>query len=87
MPSIVADLPVPGGCAPVSKWAFGKWQVGPPPLEAQMSVVMMFGAGALVGLVALTVVFLVTLLTEKPLTWESEETEAPDAQRRDRSVL
>ncbi|MEU3306451.1 hypothetical protein ACWGSK_14260 [Nocardiopsis sp. NPDC055551] len=52
-----------------------------------MSVVMMFGAGALVGLVALTVVFLVTLLTEKPLTWESEETEAPDAQRRDRSVL
>ncbi|MGW8436857.1 hypothetical protein ACWGKS_17040 [Nocardiopsis sp. NPDC055879] len=52
-----------------------------------MSVVMMFGAGALVGLVALTVVFLVTLLTEKPLTWESEETEVPDAQRRDRSVL
>ncbi len=33
-----------------------------------MSVVMMFGAGALVGLVALTAVVLVTLLTEKPET-------------------
>lgn len=45
-----------------------------------MSVVMMFGAGALVGLVALTIVFLVTLLAERPLrgeTRESEETEAP----------
>lgn len=58
-----------------------------------MSVVMMFGAGALVGLVTLTVIFLVTLLVEKPVTWETrepeetEETEAPDAQRRDRSVL
>ncbi|WP_190318578.1 hypothetical protein [Nocardiopsis listeri] len=52
-----------------------------------MSVVMMFGAGALVGLVTLTVIFLVTLLVEKPVTREPEETEAPDAQRRDRSVL
>lgn len=55
-----------------------------------MSVVMMFGAGALVGLVTLTVIFLVTLLVEKPVTWETrepEETEAPDTQRRDRSVL
>ena len=55
-----------------------------------MSVVMMFGAGALIGLVALTVVFLVTLLTERPVgqrTQEMEEAQAPDAQRRDRSVL
>lgn len=33
-----------------------------------MSVVMLFGAGALIGLVALTAVILVTLLTEKPET-------------------
>ncbi|WP_306369352.1 hypothetical protein [Nocardiopsis sp. CC223A] len=31
-----------------------------------MSVVMLFGAGALVGLVALTAVIIVTLLTEDP---------------------
>ncbi|GHC84435.1 hypothetical protein GCM10007079_26380 [Nocardiopsis terrae] len=31
-----------------------------------MSVVVLFGAGALIGLVALTAVVLVTLVTEKP---------------------
>ncbi|GAB3720016.1 hypothetical protein [Nocardiopsis oceani] len=31
-----------------------------------MSVVMLFGAASLIGLVALTAVILVTLLTEKP---------------------
>lgn len=30
-----------------------------------MSLVVLFGAGALIGLVALSLVFLVTLLTEK----------------------
>ena len=30
-----------------------------------MSLIMLFGAGALIGLVALTAVILVTLLTEK----------------------
>ncbi|WP_017581114.1 hypothetical protein [Nocardiopsis valliformis] len=44
-----------------------------------MSVVMLFGAGALIGLVALTVVILVTLLTEKP------QADAPSTE--DRSVL
>lgn len=44
-----------------------------------MSVVMLFGAGALIGLVALTAVILVTLLTEKPQT----EAQSPE----DRSVL
>ena len=44
-----------------------------------MSVVMLFGAGALIGLFALTAVILVTLLTEKP------ETGARSA--KDRSVL
>jgi hypothetical protein len=44
-----------------------------------MSVVMLFGAGALIGLVALTAVILVTLLTEKPQTG----TQSPE----DRSVL
>lgn len=44
-----------------------------------MSVVMMLGAGALIGLVALTVVVLVTLLTERPRDREPE--------RRDRSML
>ncbi|MFE9244673.1 hypothetical protein [Nocardiopsis sp. NPDC006938] len=44
-----------------------------------MSVVMMLGAGALVGLVALTVLFLVTLLSDRP------EGEAHPT--RDRSVL
>ncbi|GAA1071843.1 MULTISPECIES: hypothetical protein [Nocardiopsis] len=44
-----------------------------------MSVVMLFGAGALIGLVALTAVILVTLLTEKPQT-DASSTE-------DRSVL
>ncbi|WP_304450729.1 hypothetical protein [Nocardiopsis sp. YSL2] len=33
-----------------------------------MSVVMLFGAGALIGLVALTLVVIVTLLMEKPPT-------------------
>ncbi len=31
-----------------------------------MSVVVLLGAGALIGLVALTVIVLVTLLTERP---------------------
>lgn len=44
-----------------------------------MSVMVLFGAGALIGLVALTAVILVTLLTERP---QSRETE-----HRDRSVL
>ena len=44
-----------------------------------MSVVMLFGAGALIGLVALTAVVLVTLLTE--------ETEAGARSTEDRSVL
>ncbi|WP_431872379.1 hypothetical protein [Nocardiopsis eucommiae] len=44
-----------------------------------MSVVMMLGAGALVGLVALTVLFLVTLLSDRP-----EEEAQPT---RDGSVL
>ncbi|GAA1439775.1 hypothetical protein [Nocardiopsis tropica] len=44
-----------------------------------MSVFVLFGAGALIGLVALTAVVIVTLLTEKP------EAERPAA--RDRSVL
>lgn len=44
-----------------------------------MSVVMLFGAGALIGLVALTAAILVTLLTGKP------ETGAPSAE--DRSVV
>lgn len=44
-----------------------------------MSVAVLFGAGALIGLVALTVVILVTLLTEKV---EPDNTPA-----KDRSVL
>lgn len=44
-----------------------------------MSVAVLFGAGALIGLVALTVVILVTLLTEKV-----EPDNTPD---KDRSVL
>ncbi|WP_017588657.1 hypothetical protein [Nocardiopsis ganjiahuensis] len=44
-----------------------------------MSVVMLFGAGALIGLVALTAVVLVTLLTEEP----ESGTHSPE----DRSVL
>jgi hypothetical protein len=44
-----------------------------------MSVVMLLGAGALVGLVALTAVILATLLTDKP------EAGAPSTD--DRSVL
>ncbi|MEE2037294.1 hypothetical protein Q8791_08680 [Nocardiopsis sp. CT-R113] len=44
-----------------------------------MSVVVLFGAGALIGLVALTAVIIITLLTEKP---------GPDHPvGRDRSVL
>lgn len=44
-----------------------------------MSVMVLFGAGALIGLVALTAVILVTLLTERPRAREPEH--------RDRSVL
>ncbi|PWV49341.1 MULTISPECIES: hypothetical protein [Nocardiopsis] len=44
-----------------------------------MSVVMLLGAGALVGLVTLTVLFMVTLLSDRP------ESEAHPT--RDRSVL
>ncbi|MEU0242520.1 hypothetical protein ABZ234_32995 [Nocardiopsis sp. NPDC006198] len=44
-----------------------------------MSVFVLFGAGALIGLVTLTAVVIVTLLTEKP------EAEQPAA--RERSVL
>ena len=56
----------------------------PAPLEAQMSVMVLFGAGALIGLVALTLVVLVTLLTEAV---EPETIEPDRTAERDRSVL
>jgi len=40
-----------------------------------MSVFVLFGAGALIGLVALTAVVIITLLTEKP---EQERTASRD---------
>ncbi|MFE3461670.1 hypothetical protein ACFXKD_29365 [Nocardiopsis aegyptia] len=59
-----------------------------------MSVVMLFGAGALIGLVALTLVVIVTLLVEKPPTppaaRETADDEAADraaVDREDRPVL
>ncbi|CAL9598800.1 hypothetical protein SUDANB121_05409 [Nocardiopsis dassonvillei] len=54
-----------------------------------MSVVMLFGAGALVGLVALTAVIIVTLLTEDPDRIETLDAEEPGEERpvADRSVL
>lgn len=58
-----------------------------------MSVVMLFGAGALIGLVALTFVVIVTLLVEKPPTSpadsEPADRESPDGEaagRADRPV-
>ncbi|WP_285731157.1 hypothetical protein [Nocardiopsis sp. ATB16-24] len=56
-----------------------------------MSVVVLFGAGALIGLVALTVVVIITLLTEEPDTAAEESSgEGPDPEKpvtRDRSVV
>lgn len=41
-----------------------------------MSLVVLFGAGAFIGLVAFSVVIIVTLLTEKP---DSSTTERPSS--------
>ncbi|MBB6119585.1 hypothetical protein [Nocardiopsis algeriensis] len=52
-----------------------------------MSVVLLFGAGALIGLVAFTAVILVTLLTERPGPPENPEEADAEHPAADRSVL